>query len=62
MRVGMTQVRLHEVANGYEFFLHGVTHRVVYSDGCWSLAAGGAEELFESFNEAMNAALDVRSF
>lgn len=63
MRQRVDVVELKETApNGYEFNVGGADYRLRYEDGAWRLVAPTGESgLFESFNEAMNCALEATS-
>ncbi|MEK6975180.1 MAG: hypothetical protein AABY18_02420 [Candidatus Thermoplasmatota archaeon] len=61
----MDVVELKSTANGYEFTLRGQEFRLRFEDGAWRLRSPGQPDvsaLFESFNEAMNFALENGPF
>jgi hypothetical protein len=61
MRQKMDVVELKSIANGYEFRLGEVDYRLRFEDGAWRLMRMDEPEssLFESFNEALNFALET---
>ena len=60
MRQRVDVVQLKETAqSGYQFNVGGAEYSLRYDDGAWRLLnTEGNYELFESFNEALNFALD----
>jgi hypothetical protein len=61
MRQKLDVVDLKSTANGYEFRLGGADYRLRFEDGAWRLLLAeipDVSSLFESFNEAMNFALE----
>lgn len=62
MRQRIDVVELRSTANGYEFRLGPHDYRLRFDDGAWRLALKDWPEqsdLFESFNEALNFALEM---
>ena len=65
MRQKLDVVELKSTTNGYEFRLGGTDYRLRFEDGAWRLMLSEMPDvtsLFESFNEAMNFALECESF
>ena len=60
MRQRVDIVELKETApSGYRFNVGGADYWLRYDDGAWRLVdTTGESDLFESFNEAINSALD----
>ena len=64
MRQRVDVVELKQTANGYEFRLGPHDYRLRFEDGAWRLAQRDwpdASTLFESFNEALNFALETEA-
>ena len=65
MRQRVDVVELKQTANGYEFRLDGRDYRLRFEDGAWRLSRQDWPDdstLFESFNEALNFALESGPF
>jgi hypothetical protein len=63
MRQRIDVVELKSIPNGYEFRLGPHDYRLRFDDGAWRLSLKGWTDnssLFESFNEALNFALEER--
>lgn len=65
MRQRVDIVELKQIANGYEFRLGPNDFRLRFDDGAWRLSLKDWPDnstLFESFNEALNFALESEAF